>query len=74
MTEEVELWLRNPVECVQELMGKVSLRESMVYSPARIYTGGDRQTRIFEEMWSGDWWWDVQVSYSYSPLTVGPRV
>ncbi|KIO23145.1 hypothetical protein M407DRAFT_215387 [Tulasnella calospora MUT 4182] len=60
MCEEVDLWLRDPVECVRELMGNVSLRASMVYRPARVYAGEDRETRVFEEMWSADWWWDIQ--------------
>ncbi|KAG8938404.1 hypothetical protein FRC04_008939 [Tulasnella sp. 424] len=73
MREEVELWLRDPVECVRELMGKASLQDSMVYRPARVYTGEDRQTRVFEEMWSAEWWWEIQVSHfslrSFSKFT-----
>ncbi|KIO16784.1 hypothetical protein M407DRAFT_12650 [Tulasnella calospora MUT 4182] len=60
MKEEAELWLRDPVECVRELMGRVSLQSSMAYCPTRVYTGEDRKTRIFEEMWSADWWWEIQ--------------
>lgn len=62
MTEEVELWLRNPVDCVRDLLGRVTLRDSLVYKPTRVYTGEDRQRRVYEEMWTGDWWWDIQVS------------
>ncbi|KIO19455.1 hypothetical protein M407DRAFT_11379 [Tulasnella calospora MUT 4182] len=60
LKEKVELWLRDPVECVRDLMGKVTLRNAMNYRPMKVYTGEDRKTRIFEEMWTGEWWWDIQ--------------
>lgn len=64
MKEESELWLRDPVEVVQDLLGRPSLRNATTYSPARAYTGEDRRTRIYDEMWTGDWWYETQVSIS----------
>lgn len=62
MKEKVELWLRDPVECVRDLMGKPTLRDAMSYRPVKVYTSEKRHTRIFDEMCTGDWWWDTQVS------------
>lgn len=62
MKEEVELWIWDPVDCVRDLLGKATLRDSLVYGPTRVYTGDDRQKRVYDEMWTGDWWWNVQVS------------
>ncbi|KIO17315.1 hypothetical protein M407DRAFT_42356, partial [Tulasnella calospora MUT 4182] len=50
MKEEAELWLRDPVECVRDLMGKVTLWDAMNYQPMKVYTGEDRKTRIYNEM------------------------
>ncbi|KIO21131.1 hypothetical protein M407DRAFT_29239 [Tulasnella calospora MUT 4182] len=62
MKEEVDLWLRDPIECIEDLLGKVTLRDCLVYQPTRMYTGEDRQKRVYSEMWTGDWWWNVQLS------------
>jgi Plavaka transposase len=34
--EDHELWIRNPVECVRELIGNPAFREYMVYAPERL--------------------------------------
>lgn len=64
MQESAELWLRDPVECVRDLMGKVTLRDAMNYQPTKVYTGEERKIRIYDEMWTGEWWWGVQVRHS----------
>ncbi|KAI0047576.1 hypothetical protein FA95DRAFT_1492341, partial [Auriscalpium vulgare] len=59
-TEEIELWKRNPVECIQELLGNPAFREHMHYAPAKIYEDMQKERRVFEEMWSADWWHSTQ--------------
>ena len=62
--EEVELWARDPVECVRELIGNPLFRENIRYAPERVWVAGRRRTqrRVYGEMWSADWWWKTQVS------------
>lgn len=62
MKEEEELWLQDPVEVVRDLLGRLSLRDVTIYAPARAYTGEDHYTRIYDEMWTGAWWYETQVS------------
>ncbi|KAI5987191.1 hypothetical protein EDD15DRAFT_2174021 [Pisolithus albus] len=59
--ERLELWRRDPIECVQELMGNPAFRDVMSYVPERAYTDASGENRIYDEMWTGDWWWDVQA-------------
>lgn len=59
--EKLELWRRDPVECVRELLGNPALKEYMKYAPERVYEDVEQTTRVFDEMWTGDWWWDTQV-------------
>jgi Plavaka transposase len=59
--EKLELWRRDPVECVKELMGNPALKNYMKYAPERVYEDVEGETRIFDEMWTADWWWDTQV-------------
>ena len=60
-TEDVELWLRNPVECIAELIGNTTFDGSISYVPEHVYTSSQRHSRIYDEMWTSDWWWEVQV-------------
>jgi len=60
--ETVELWRRDPVECVEELIGNPALRDMMAYAPERAYADAKGDNRIYDELWTGDWWWETQVS------------
>ncbi|KAJ7496317.1 Zn-finger domain-containing protein [Mycena galericulata] len=62
MSEELELWMRDPVECIKELMSNPAFREHMAYAPERVYgtKEGHENSRILDEMWTADWWWKIQ--------------
>ena len=60
--EKLEMWRRDPVECVRELLGNPALKDFMKYAPERVYEDVEGKNRIFDEMWTADWWWDTQVS------------
>ncbi|KAJ7137383.1 hypothetical protein C8R43DRAFT_1072298 [Mycena crocata] len=56
------MWCRNPVECVRELLQNPSFT-NQVYEPHRIFKrfeDGKYSNREFNEMWTGDWWWEIQ--------------
>lgn len=61
LTEELEFWRRDPVECVKELIGNPVFKEHLQYRPIRLRKRSNRK-RIFNEAWTADWWWNVQVS------------
>lgn len=63
-TEQLELWRRNPVECVRELIGNPAFREAMAYAPERAFSDEEAKDRLIDEMWTADWWWRIQVSSS----------
>lgn len=61
-SEQVEIWMRDPVECVRELMGNPNFAGHMRYAPERKrVVGKARNGRLYDEAWSGDWWWRTQV-------------
>ncbi|KAJ7731496.1 hypothetical protein B0H16DRAFT_1772807 [Mycena metata] len=62
MTEELELWMRDPVECIKDLMSNPAFKDHMAYAPERVYTtaDGDEETRVYDEMWTAEWWWKIQ--------------
>jgi len=61
--EKLELWRRDPVECVKELLGNPALKDHMKYAPEQVYEDVEGKTRVFDEMWTANWWWDTQVFF-----------
>ncbi|KAJ6548353.1 hypothetical protein B0H19DRAFT_1298935 [Mycena capillaripes] len=62
MKEDLELWMRDPVECIKELMGNPAFHDYMAYMPEHVYSDktGAESSRIFDEMWTANWWWELQ--------------
>ncbi|KAG1858327.1 hypothetical protein C8R48DRAFT_748782 [Suillus tomentosus] len=58
--EELELWLRDPVDCIRELMGNPQFQNMVSYAPERVFADEEGKTQRFDEMWTGDWWWEMQ--------------
>ncbi|KAJ7630322.1 hypothetical protein FB45DRAFT_978715 [Roridomyces roridus] len=59
--EEIELWKRNPVECIKELMGNAAFREKMRYAPQCVYRDAEGNCREYGEMWTTNWCGDKQA-------------
>lgn len=62
-TEVLEMWCRDPVECVRELLGNAAFTKQS-YEPCRIFKKFENKrysNREFNEAWTADWWWDIQV-------------
>ena len=36
----------------------------MKYAPERVYEDAEGKNRVFNEMWTANWWWDTQVKFS----------
>ncbi len=60
-TETLELWRRNPVDCIKELIGNPLFSDCIRYAPERHYLDAAGTDPIWDEMWTGEWWWDLQV-------------
>ncbi|KAF8548376.1 hypothetical protein OG21DRAFT_1387473, partial [Imleria badia] len=60
--EELKLWLCDPVACVRELIGNPAFHGEIAYAPEKVYTDCHGTTQRYDEMWTGDWWWETQVS------------
>jgi phenolic acid decarboxylase len=61
LTEELEIWYRDPVDCVRALIGDTTLDGYLTYAPIQIYNDEACESRVYEGMETGDWWWDTQV-------------
>ena len=50
---------RDVLDCVRYLLRQIAYRDDLVYAPRREYDQSGQ--RIYAEMHTADWWWDVQV-------------
>ncbi|KAJ7147090.1 hypothetical protein C8R43DRAFT_1196388 [Mycena crocata] len=58
--EQNELWWRDPVECVEELMGNPLFRDAMRYAPEKLFADQTESNEVVNEMWTASWWWELQ--------------
>ncbi|KAJ7075485.1 hypothetical protein B0H15DRAFT_925432 [Mycena belliarum] len=58
-TEIVEMWCRDPVDCVKELLGNPAFTKQC-YEPCRVFKDAELTNREYNEMWTGNWWWTIQ--------------
>jgi hypothetical protein len=61
MREELKLWLRNLVDCIKNLMQNPVFRNLMAFALERVYRDHQGQKCIYDEAWTADWWWKIQV-------------
>jgi hypothetical protein len=60
----VDLWMRNPVECAAILLENPAFKDTSKYASEHVfaYDKDGVLHRTYSEMWSGDWWKEVEVS------------
>jgi hypothetical protein len=62
VTEDVEIWVRDVMDLVREILGNPAYGKQLVFAPRRVYLDKDKKERKIDEMWTADWWWKIQVS------------
>lgn len=67
LSEEVEVVYRDPLELIRELYGNPTYAAAMAFAPEQHWSGDCREERIYNEMWTGKWWWRRQVRFIESP-------
>ncbi|KAG8735173.1 hypothetical protein FRC10_010905 [Ceratobasidium sp. 414] len=59
--EVLDLWKRDVVEIVEMLIRDRRFMRYMRFAPEKHWSSEDRVERIYNEMWSGEWWWRLQT-------------
>jgi hypothetical protein len=59
--ERLDFYCRDVIECIRSLYGDPHFAKNLAFAPERHYTSPDRRCRIYNEMYTSDWWWSVQV-------------
>ena len=52
---------RNILDCVRYLLRQITYQDDLVYAPCHEYDQNGQ--RIYAEMHTADWWWDIQVQF-----------
>jgi len=59
VSEHYQFFYRNSVDCLRYLVSQPADGEDLVNMPRR--EQGQRGQKIYAEMHTADWWWEVQV-------------
>lgn len=62
-TYVLHVFKRNVIEVTRELISDPKLEWDMCCAPERHWTLIECLSRIYNETWTGDWWWEMQVSF-----------
>lgn len=60
--ETFSMYSRDVVECIEALYGDTRFVRHMKHRPERHFKEGQPTERIYHDMYTGDWWWELQVS------------
>lgn len=59
--EAFEVFYRNVIQCVRALYSDPEFAGVLVFKPERHYTDPDHSCRVYFNMHTGKWWWDMQA-------------
>jgi len=53
-------YYRDIVKVIEFLIGHEPFTDNLNYAPIRVYSTREKKSRIYHEMYTGDWWWETQ--------------
>ena len=62
--ETLELHFQNILVCIRSIYGDPEFAQDLAVVPEHHYTDQEQTDHVFSEMYTGDWWWAVQVCNS----------
>ncbi|KAG0700528.1 hypothetical protein DFH29DRAFT_983054 [Suillus ampliporus] len=67
--EAFDVYFRDILQCVKALFGDPELAPYLVFAPERHYSDEDQTQRLYHDMYTGNWWWHMQILVGYLPTT-----
>ncbi|KAF8595747.1 hypothetical protein BDV93DRAFT_456186, partial [Ceratobasidium sp. AG-I] len=67
------VYKRSVIDVIRDLIGNPRFKDVMRYAPERHWTSTRMQSRVYGEMWTGNWWWRRQV-YTLQDGTIVPVI
>ena len=53
------------MDCLKSLFNDPNFAQHLIYAPERHYADQDATIRVYHDLHTGKWWWNVQVSISF---------
>ena len=66
--ETFKLFYRDVLGCIAEIYSRHALMLHLKFVPERHYVDADMTTRIYGNVFTGKWWWEVQVSGAFGTI------
>lgn len=61
----LEFFKRDPVQIIQTIVSDPTLRDDLHWEPTKLYADIDCTERIYNEAWTGDDWFRLQVCHPH---------
>ncbi|KAF8208319.1 hypothetical protein K438DRAFT_1930687 [Mycena galopus ATCC 62051] len=71
--EVVELWFRDPLDCICELLGNPAFRAKQGFVLHQIFRSAEKENWESSKMWTASWWWEIQKLLTPG-ATLGPVI
>ncbi|KAG8917467.1 hypothetical protein FRC02_003101 [Tulasnella sp. 418] len=68
--EEFDVYYHDPLECIKALFSNPEFADKMTFAPERHWVN----SRIYNEMHTGDWWWRKQCEVKKPGATIVPII
>ena len=59
--ERLQFYFRDILRCIRALYGDPEFAQDLIFVPERHYTDKEQIQRLYSDLYTGDWWWSVQV-------------
>ncbi|KAG8788309.1 hypothetical protein FRC12_014695 [Ceratobasidium sp. 428] len=68
--EKLEMHFRDPVEIMNDLLARPDFRDLLVFENRETYLDATLEERVYNEMWTGNWWAMLQERLPYGGTLV----
>ncbi|KDQ09647.1 hypothetical protein BOTBODRAFT_178865 [Botryobasidium botryosum FD-172 SS1] len=61
LTEKLEVWVRDPLECIAEILRNLRFQGCTADVPRQVFADSTKGDRECSGMNTADWWWETQL-------------
>ena len=59
--EHLEFYYKDMLDCIESIYGDPQYAKDLVFTLEQHYTDHECKSRLYHEMYTCDWWWEIQV-------------
>ena len=59
--ESFDVYSRDVIECLRALYGDPKFASELLVRPEKLFADEEKTVRVYTEMNTGNWWWNIQV-------------